>query len=186
MAFGGEIRRAYNNNIAENMGSFTYPTMTDFLADEATDFTVLLGAGNDRILQPSSAYLPRTASNGNPTSPSISACATNGIPRPPRPGAVSRILTSQPAHFSPAPALHTNNKNFEPRIGFAWDPFKDGKTSVRAAYAILTQDPTTNIVSPLSGNPLLAFPVSVSSAANAITLENLRLRPRASAWVPAR
>ena len=68
--------------------------------------------------------------------------------------------------------FHTNNKNFEPRIGFAWDPFKDGKTSVRAAYAILTQDPTTNIVSPLSGNPLFAVPVSVNSATNSITLEN--------------
>src|SRR2546429_1347091 len=51
-AFGGEIRRAYNNNIAENIGSFTYTTMANFLADKGNVFTVLLGSGSNKILQP--------------------------------------------------------------------------------------------------------------------------------------
>ena len=60
-------------------------------------------------------------------------------------------------------AYHTNDKNVQPRLGFAWDPFHQGKTIVRAAYAILNDQPVTNAVSVLSGNPPFALPVTVSS-----------------------
>ena len=50
-------------------------------------------------------------------------------------------------------------ENFQPRLGIAWDPFKDGKTSVRAAYAILADQPVTNVVTPLTSNPPLAEPL---------------------------
>jgi hypothetical protein len=172
-AFGGEIRRAYNNNIAKNVGSFTYTTLTNFLADKANVFTTQLGAGNDKILQPSYDAFIQDSFRWKPnftfnvglryawnSSPSESAGHfTNFDP-------ATGTLISSPQPYQ------TNNKNFQPRIGFAWDPFKSGKTSVRAAYAILTQDPTTNIVTGLSSNPLFALPISAASAANNITLEN--------------
>src|SRR6266481_1660149 len=177
-AFGGEIRRAYNNNIAFNIGSLTYnqtlggPTaMQNFLNDSASAFTVQLGSGNDKILQPSYDVFAQDSFKWKPnftinlglryawnSSPSESAGHfTNFDP-------TTGTLISSPQPYK------TNNKNFQPRIGFAWDPFKDGKTSVRAAYAILTQDPPTNIVVGLSGNPPFAIPISVSSGV--ITVEN--------------
>ena len=48
----------------------------------------------------------------NPTDPSCSPCS-------------NKTFLSNPT-----------TKNFEPRVGFAWDPLKDGKTSVRGGFGI--------------------------------------------------
>src|SRR5580704_17503648 len=44
-------------------------------------------------------------------------------------------------------------KDFEPRIGIAWDPFKDGKTSVRAGYGIFHDRIFDNIFGNARSNP---------------------------------
>jgi hypothetical protein len=49
----------------------------------------------------------------------------------------------------PAPALgapivqNPTRRDFEPRIGFAWDPFRNGKTSVRGAFGLFDVLPTS-------------------------------------------
>jgi len=60
-----------------------------------------------------------------------------------------------------APIYRTNWKNFQPRVGFSWDPFKNGKTSVRGAYAILADQPVTNLVTGDASNPPLANPIAL-------------------------
>jgi len=172
-AFGGEIRRAYSNNIAENVGTFTFTTFANFLADHAATFAVGLGSGDDKVLQPAYAGFAQDSYKWKPnftfnfglryewnSSPSDSA---------------NRFTNFDPATGTLVPAnqpYKTNNKNFEPRVGFAWDPFKNGKTSVRAAYAITTEDPTVNVVTGLSSNPPFSLPISVATKTNSITLEN--------------
>jgi hypothetical protein len=170
---GGEIRRAYSNNLAENVGSFTFNTMANFLADQASGFTVQLGSGNDRVLQPSYAGYAQDSFKWKPNFTFNIGLRYEWNSSPSE--AMNRFTnfnTTTGTLVSANQPYHTNNMNWEPRVGFAWDPFKNGKTSVRAAYAILTQDPTINIVTGLSGNPPFALPISVSSATSAITLEN--------------
>ena len=172
-AFGGEIRRAYNNNIAENVGSFTYTTMAHFLADQGNAFTDLLGSGNDKILQPAYDVFAQDSFKWKPnfTFNIGLRYAWNSTPSEAA-GRFTNFDTATGGLVSAPQPYHTNNKNFQPRIGFAWDPFKSGKTSIRAAYAIMTQAPTTNILTGLSSNPLFAVPLNLGSSSNSITLEN--------------
>jgi hypothetical protein len=44
-------------------------------------------------------------------------------------------------------------KNFEPRFGFAWDPFKNGRTSVRGGVGVFSDRIYGNLVSDARGNP---------------------------------
>ena len=53
-----------------------------------------------------------------------------------------------------------NNMNFQPRVGFAFDIFGSGKTILRSGYAVLTDQPITNLVTPLTGNPPFGNPLN--------------------------
>lgn len=169
--FGGEIRRFYNNNLFAELGQFNYTSLNAFLGDQASSFVaVLSGNGDDKVLEPAwglfveDSYRLRSNLtfniglrydwNSTPTEAnrrfSVFDPATDALVQVGTPG-FGQIY-------------QTNNKNFEPRIGLAWDPFGNGKTSVRAGYAIMTQQPLTNIASNLSSNPPFATPLAASGA----------------------
>ena len=72
---------------------------------------------------------PKDANNRIQEITTLTNCATVGVtPSPTSP--------CGPVHVDSFIHNNPTTKNFEPRVGFSWDPFKNGKTAVRGGFGI--------------------------------------------------
>jgi hypothetical protein len=182
--FGPEIYDIIADSFSYTPGTFTFPSLTAFLTDRANGFTanssnhaarvheVAIGAFIQDDWKATSHLTVNLGLRydffGTPNE-----AENRFVVFDPVKDALERVGDGGPAH-----AYQENDANFEPRIGFAFDPTGTGKTVIRSAYAIFIDQPVEGLVGGLVGNPPFAQPVSFSpttsipfvSFANAYTL----------------
>ena len=164
--FGGEWRRFYNNNTNKDTGSFGFASLATFISGTANAFNVTLGDVSNAIAQGALGLFVQDNYKVRPNLTLELGLRWDWLMSPTE--RYNRFVNYVPQTNSLvrvnnglAPVYHTNWKNFQPRVGFAWDPFRNGKTSVRGAYAILADQPVTNLVTGTSSNPPFATAVAL-------------------------
>jgi hypothetical protein len=150
-------------------GSFGFPSVAAFLAGTANSFSVTLGNQSSSIAEGAFGFFAQDNYRLRPNLTLELGLRYDWNMTPEE--RYGRFVVFDPASSSLArlgsgaePIYQQNNKNVQPRLGFAWDPFKNGKTSVRAAYGIFVDQPMTSVVTGTAGNPPLATRLTFTGA----------------------
>lgn len=169
--FGGEWRRFLNNNFNKDTGSLNFASMSTFLTGVANGFNITVANTTSSISQGALGLFVQDNYKVRPNltlelglrydwNMSPTERFNRFVDFVPKSDSLVRVNNGV------APIYKTNRKNFQPRVGFAWDPFKNGKTSIRGAYAVLVDQPVTNLVTGTASNPPFANPLALLAGAN--------------------
>jgi len=187
LKFGGEFRQFLTNSFSMVTGSFNFPSIAAFLADTANSFSGTLGSRTSSIAEGAFGFFAQDNYKLRPGL-TLELGLRYDLNLPPT-ERHDRFIVFDPVNASLVrvgqgidQVYHTNARNFQPRVGFAWDPFKNGKTSVRGAYAILSDQPMTSVVTATSGNPPLVTPLVFTGS---IRLDNAISLAQAAGLAPA-
>jgi hypothetical protein len=178
---GGEFRRANGDSFTYTPGTFSFASVTTFLADQANGFTANTSNRSSRIYDNALGLFVTDSWKVKPTLTVQLGIRYDWYATPTE--AENRFVVYDPATNSlqrvgqgsgPSLAYNQSAKNFEPRVGIAYDPFHTGKTVIRAGYAIMTDQPNFGLVTGLASNPPFAFPISYAptTALPFVTLGN--------------
>ena len=167
LKFGGEFREFLTSAFRIGTGSFNFPSLGAFIAGNANFFSVTLGNQSSSIAQGALGFFVQDNYKWRPSVTFELGLRYDWNMTPTE--RFDRFIVFDPETASLLQVgthldelYEQNNNNFQPRLGLAWSPFKDGKTVLRAAYAILVDQPMTSVATATAGNPPLAIPLTFS------------------------
>lgn len=167
LKFGGEFRKFFTNSFRLGTGTFNFASVSAFIANSANSFSITLGNQAASIEEGALNFFVQDSYKVYPNLTFELGARYDWNMTPSE--RFDRFVVFEPQTASLIrvdnqidKVYHQNYKNIQPRLGFAWDPFKTGKTSLRAAYAILVDQPMTSVVTATTANPPLALPLSFS------------------------
>ena len=151
LKFGANIERLQDNELGTSKpnGVFNFTSLANFLTDRPTAFSAALDGANVAPFNfrqtivgayfEDNAHLASnfTASFGLRYEIATVPTEVNG-----RLANLRNITDAAPYLGSPY-FYNPTYRNFEPRIGFSWDPFHSGRTAVRSAFGIYDVLPLT-------------------------------------------
>ena len=162
---GGEFRRFIFSSYANTSGAIAFPTTTAFINGLANSYSVTPQTVVFRAFNGSAAGFVDDAWKVTPRLLFEAGLRFewNGTPVEAQNRFVNFLANSDTLQ-----AVHTpldQGYNFEPRVGLSYDLFGNGKTVIRSAFGILTDEPTDSVDTGLATNPPNAAPLSLTGAA---------------------
>jgi hypothetical protein len=143
LKFGVAAEREQLNEttITEPAGTFHFGSLSDFLTGNAHSFSgALPGLSGERGIRQTifALYFQDDWHWGRNLTLNLGIrYETATVPTEVQ-GKLSNLygLADATPHLGDPYFLNPTRRNFEPRVGFAWDPLSDGKTAVRGAFGI--------------------------------------------------
>jgi hypothetical protein len=163
---GGEYRHFTYDASTLDSGTFNFPSVAAFLSGTANAFRVTLGDRAALITQPSLGGFLQDSVRLHPAVTVDLGVRYEWNMTPTEDQDRWVVFDAATASLLrigvDREEVYRQNHNLEPRLGAAWDPWADGRTLVRATYALTVEQPMVNAVSNLGANPPLGTPLTVT------------------------
>jgi hypothetical protein len=157
---GGEFRRFISDSFSQTAGTIAFSTTPNFINGIASSFSVTPTQVTSRVFENSlGAFVSDNYKVTRRFQTEVGLrWEWNGTPTE---GGNRFVNFSQSADIlQPVSEPWNQNYNWEPRAGFIWDVFGSGKSVLRGGYGYLVDEPVSDAVTGLAGNPPNANPVS--------------------------